>query len=128
MSNKLPKHIAQMVEKNNLVMAIKTLSEEQNISMAEAKEQIDDYENRLKQKHIKRVESIHQKQQNQSCGKTDSLPIQQNPKLQAINKGLDQRLEGLGYKEPLVPYWVKRVFIILLVIGILSFVFWQLMP
>ena len=60
---KLPKHIAQMVEKNNLVLAIKTLSEEQNISMGEAKDLIDSYEENLKQQQTKKVEAINQKQQ-----------------------------------------------------------------
>lgn len=74
---KLPKHIAQMVEKNNLVLAIKTLSEEQNISMGEAKDLIDSYEENLKQQQTKKVEAIHQKQQkkNAAKGTTSTLPL-----------------------------------------------------
>ena len=66
---KLPKHIAQMVEKNNLVLAIKTLSEEQNISMGEAKNLIDSYEENLKQQQTKKVEAINQKQQKKNAAK-----------------------------------------------------------
>ena len=128
MSNKLPKHIAQMVEKNNLVLAIKSLSEEQNISMGEAKELIDEYEQTLKQQQNKKVEAISQKQQKKQGIKPASQPIKDNQELQALNNGLDNRLNSMGYKPPMVPYWVKRVFIILLIITILSLLFWRLMP
>lgn len=128
MSNKLPKHIAQMVEKNNLVLAIKSLSEEQNISMGEAKELIDEYEQALKQQQNKKVEAISQKQQKKQGIKPATQPIKDNQELQALNNGLDNRLNSMGYKPPMVPYWVKRVFIILLIITILSLLFWRLMP
>ena len=128
MSNKLPKHIAQMVEKNNLVLAIKSLSEEQNISMGEAKELIDEYEQDLKRQQNKKVEAISQKQQKKQGIKPASQPIKDNQELQALNNGLDNRLNSMGYKPPMVPYWVKRVFIILLIITILSLLFWRLMP
>lgn len=128
MSNKLPKHIAQMVEKNNLVLAIKSLSEEQSISMGEAKELIDEYEQTLKQQQNKKVEAISQKQQKKQGIKPASQPIKDNQELQALNNGLDNRLNSMGYKPPMVPYWVKRVFIILLIITILSLLFWRLMP
>lgn len=128
MSNKLPKHIAQMVEKNNLVLAIKSLSEEQNISMGEAKELIDEHEQALKQQQNKKVEAISQKQQKKQGIKPASQPIKDNQELQALNNGLDNRLNSMGYKPPMVPYWVKRVFIILLIITILSLLFWRLMP
>lgn len=130
-SRKLPKHIAQMVEKNNLVLAIKSLSEEQNISMGEAKDIIDDYEQQLKQRQTLKVAAISNKQQKKSARNTpkaDNQPIEKNKKLQDLNNGLDKRLDSMGYKQPKVPYWVKRVFIILLVMAVLIFVFWQLMP
>ncbi len=119
-----------MVEKNNLVMAIKSLSEEQNISMGEAKAQIDDYEQSLKQQQTKKVEAISQKQQKKNYDQTVNQPINEpikhNPKLQVLNQGLDKRLDSMGYKPPLVPYWVKRVCVILLVVAILSLLFWRL--
>lgn len=127
-SNKLPKYIAQMVEKNNLVLAIKSLSEEQNISMNEAKDLIDDYEQSLKQQQNKKVEAISQKQQKKQGTKQGNQPIKDNPKLQSLNSGLDNRLNSMGYKPPMVPYWLKRIFVILLVIAILSLLFWRLMP
>ena len=127
MSNKLPKHIAQMVEKNNLVLAIKSLSEEQNISMSEAKDLIDDYEQSIKQQQNKKVEAISQKQNKRQSIRQGNQPIKDNPKLQSLNSGLDNRLNSMGYKPPMVPYWVKRVFVILLVIAILSLLFWRLM-
>lgn len=126
-SNKLPKHIAQMVEKNNLVLAIKSLSEEQNISMSEAKDLIDDYEQSLKQQQSQKVAAISHKQQKKQGIKPGKQP-KDNPELQSLNNGLDNRLNSMGYKPPMVPYWVKRVFVILLVITILSLLFWRLMP
>ena len=42
-NTKLPKDVIMMVEKNNLVMAIKTLAADENISMDAAKPRIDDY-------------------------------------------------------------------------------------
>lgn len=127
-SNKLPKHIAQMVEKNNLVLAIKSLSEEQSISMGEAKEIIDGYELQLKQQQAKKVAAISNKQQKKKGTNPSSQPIKDNPQLQQLNKGLDKRLDSMGYKQPKVPYWAKRVFIILLIMAVLIFVFLQLMP
>lgn len=126
-SNKLPKHIAQMVEKNNLVLAIKSLSEEHNISMSEAKDLIDDYEQSLKQQQSQKVAAISHKQQKKQGIKSGKQP-KDNPELQSLNNGLDNRLDSMGYKPPMVPYWVKRVFVILLVITILSLLFWRLMP
>lgn len=130
-SNKLPKHIAQMVEKNNLVLAIKSLSEEQNISMGEAKELIDNYELQLKQQQSLQAAAISNKQQKKSArngSHSANQPLKKNKKLQDLNNGLDERLNSMGYKQPIVPYWVKRVFIILLIMAILILLFWQLMP
>ena len=41
----LPSHIKQLVDKKNYVIAIKTHAQEQGISLDEAKQQIDAYEN-----------------------------------------------------------------------------------
>lgn len=138
MSTKLPKHIAQMVEKNNLVMAIKTLSEEQGIGMGEAKVIIDEHEQKLKQQQDKNVAAISAKQnkkQPMAVSKTTSQfntaanqKIKDNPKLQALNSGLDNHLQHLGYKKPLLPYWAKRLLVILLIVVLLSLIFWQIVP
>ncbi|BBI68254.1 hypothetical protein PKHYL_24450 [Psychrobacter sp. KH172YL61] len=45
-----------MVEKNNLVMAIKTLAADENISMDEAKTRIDAYETALKVKQQQKAQ------------------------------------------------------------------------
>lgn len=135
MSNKLPKHIAQMVEKNNLVMAIKTLADEKDISMGDAKTIIDEYEEKLKNKQIQKTEAITAKQDKRKPNKIDSnhqinqdpINIQSNPKMDELNVGLDQHLHKIGYKKPLLPHWVKRVFIILIIVALLSLLFWQLL-
>lgn len=59
---KLPKAVMMMVEKNNLVMAIKTLAEEENISMDAAKARIDAYEHSLKVKQQQKLTTIANKQ------------------------------------------------------------------
>lgn len=47
---KLPRDVIMMIEKNNLVMAIKTLAADEDISMDDAKNRIDAYETQLKVK------------------------------------------------------------------------------
>ncbi len=59
---KLPKSIIMMIEKGNLVSAIKNLSADENISMDEAKQRIDDYEEQLKIKQLQQQEKIANKQ------------------------------------------------------------------
>ena len=49
-NKKLPKAVMMMVEKGNLVQAIKTLAADENISMDAAKSRIDAYELALKNK------------------------------------------------------------------------------
>lgn len=61
-NEKLPKHIIMMIEKGNLVSAIRSLSSEQNISMDVAKDLIDEYELGLKQERQKQQEKIAQQQ------------------------------------------------------------------
>ncbi len=58
----LPKYIIMMVEKGNLVNAIKNLSSDENISMDEAKQRIDDYEAELKAKQQQQQDKIIKKQ------------------------------------------------------------------
>lgn len=128
MSTKLPKHIALMVEKNNLVMAIKTLSEEKNISMGEAKAIIDDFESHLKDKQRQKVEAIASKQEKKQTKTVNVHNKQNTDQIKNLNQGLDNHLEHIGYKKPAVPYWMKRLLVILVVIAVLSVLFWQLMP
>nr|WP_315043369.1 hypothetical protein [uncultured Moraxella sp.] len=103
-NNPLPKHIRQLVDKKNYVIAIKTYAQEQNISLEDAKNAIDAYE------------------QNQNVtsqdSQTNSPKPQANQGLAGLQAGVDNRLQQENIKLPLVPYWVKRVVIILLVIGI----------
>lgn len=132
---KLPKAVAMMVEKNNLVMAIKTLAEEQNISMDEAKAQIDAYELALKAKQQLNIQKIASKQgiPTQALGNGNGLPSPENttedqPRpspFKSLNTGLDQHLDDIGYKKPLLPYWSKRLLIILLVMAIVFWLLWR---
>lgn len=63
---KLPKEIAQMVEKNNLVLAIKTLVAQENLTFDEAKNRIDAFEAHLKSSQQEKQASIVQAQAKKS--------------------------------------------------------------
>lgn len=107
-----------MVEKNNFVIAIKTLVEEENISFDEAKDRIDAYEEQLKQKQQLDQQKIVEKQ-------SKSLKTQTNS-FNTLQHGVDKKFVAEGYKKPLFPYWLKRVAIFLMVVAVLLWAFWQL--
>ena len=128
-----------MVEKNNLVMAIKTLAADENISMDEAKSRIDAYETQLKVKQQQKLNTIASKQgiPNQAISfdreqeedepgplvKNRVKTTKQSQGFKGLQDGVDSQLNDLGYKKPLLPYWLKRLLVIaVLMIGI----FWIL--
>ncbi len=139
-NTKLPKDVIMMVEKNNLVMAIKTLAADENISMDEAKTRIDAYETALKVKQQQKLNTIASKQgiPNQAISfdreqETDDGPgplvknrvktTKQSQGFKSLQDGVNGQLNDLGYKKPLLPYWLKRLLVIaVLMIGI----FWIL--
>ena len=103
----LPPHIRQLVDKNNFVIAIKTLSQEQNISLDQAKTLIDDYE------ASRKFSQPHPAKPNTPTAFT------------TLNQDLDTPLTQENIKLPLIPYWVKRVMVILLIIGVLGWLMWR---
>ena len=130
---KLSKTVIMMIEKGNIVMAINTLAADENISMDAAKERIDAYETEFKAKQQQKLNAIANKQGIptealafdgeqareeipvliKDCVK--STPDQQSFK--TLQRGLDSKLNELGYNKPLVPYWVKRIFVITIVMA-----------
>ncbi|MGA6100720.1 hypothetical protein ACPESL_00900 [Psychrobacter pocilloporae] len=139
-NTKLPKDVIMMVEKNNLVMAIKTLAADENISMDEAKTRIDAYETALKVKQQQKLNTIASKQgiPNQAISFDREQEVEDEPgplvknrvkttkqsqAFKSLQAGVDSQLNDLGYKKPLLPYWLKRLLVIaVLMIGI----FWIL--
>lgn len=107
--NTLPAHIRQLVDKKNYVIAIKTLAQEQNISMEDAKNRIDAYE--ASQRNV------------DLTGNT--APNSQNS-LSNLKQGLDNHLEQQHIKVPLIPRWVWRVGVILVVMALVSFLLYRL--
>ena len=105
----LPSHIRQLVDKNNFVIAIKTLSQEQNISLDQAKTLIDDYE------------------ASQKSPQSQPHPAKPNTPnaFTTLKQNLDTHLTQENIKLPLIPYWVKRVMVILLIIGVLGWLMWR---
>ena len=136
---KLPKTVIMMVEKGNIVMAIKTLVAEESISIEAAKERIDAYETEFKAKQQQKLNAIANKQGIPTEALTfdgeqareeipvlikdsvKSTPDQQSFK--TLQRGLDSKLNELGYNKPLVPYWLKRIFVIII---IMAGLFWIL--
>ena len=141
-NTKLPKDITIMIEKNNLVMAIKTLAADENISMDEAKVRIDAYETQLKVKQQQKLNTIANKQgiPNQAISfdrepetedKSDKL-VKNRLKANKTGKsfknlqdGVESQLDDLGYKKPLLPYWMKRLLVIAVVMAGLFWILWQ---
>ncbi|MGE6323980.1 hypothetical protein ACQKDA_06540 [Psychrobacter sp. NPDC078370] len=134
-NTKLPRDVIMMVEKNNLVMAIKTLAADENISMDEAKSRIDAYETQLKVKQQQKLNTIASKQgiPNQAISfdreqeedepgplvKNRVKTTKQSQGFKGLQDGVDSQLNDLGYKKPLLPYWLKRLLVIaVLMIGI----------
>lgn len=139
---KLPKAVIMMIEKNNLVMAIKTLAADENISMDAAKARIDAYEAELKMKQQQKLNTIANKQGIPASAissdreiadedfsalqkqRVKTTPTEQNFK--SLQHGLDSQLNNLGYKKPLIPYWLKRLLIIAVVMLGLFWVMWRI--
>ena len=140
-NKKLPKAVMMMVEKGNLVQAIKTLAADDGISMDAAKSRIDAYELALKNKQQQTLTTIANKQGIPSeafsfdrepveeeserliKNKVKSTPSEQG--FQTLQDGLDNQLNNLGYKKPLLPYWVKRLLIIAIVMAGLFWIMWR---
>lgn len=140
---KLPRAIAQMVEKNNLVLAIKTLAEDEGISMDAAKERIDMYEAEVKAKQQHQLSSIANKQgipseamyfsndpaprppSDQADDNTSKPASPSMSSFQSLHSGLDHHLNNLGYKKPVIPYWLKRVTLILVVMAVIFWILWR---
>lgn len=141
-SAKLPRAVIIMIEKNNLVMAIKTLAADENISMEDAKARIDAYETELKIKQQQKLNTIASKQGLPNSGlnfdkeytedeitkltkdRVKSTPVEADFK--SLQRGLDNQLNDLGYKKPLVPYWMKRLLIIGVIMLGLFWILWRI--
>lgn len=142
-NKKLPKAVIMMIEKNNLVMAIKTLAADENISMDEAKVRIDAYETQLKVQQQQKLNTIASKQgipneaisfdTEQEPDEDESDPLiknrvkttKQNQEFQTLQTGVDSRLKDLGYKKPLVPFWMKRLLIIAVIMLGMFWILWR---
>ncbi|WP_350558516.1 hypothetical protein [Psychrobacter sp. CAL346-MNA-CIBAN-0220] len=140
-STKLPKAVIMMVEKNNLVMAIKTLAADENISMEAAKDRIDAYETELKIKQQQKLNTIASKQgipnealsfdREQIEDDSDRLiknRVKTTPKEQSfksLQRGVDSQLNDLGYKKRLVPSWAKRLLVIAVIMAGLFWILWR---
>ena len=140
-NKKLPKAVIMMIEKNNLVMAIKTLAADKNISMEEAKVRIDDYEIKLKIEQQQKLNKIANKQgisnhaisfdREQVKEESDNLikshvkTTKKDQGFKSLQRGVDSQLDDLGYKKPLVPYWTKRLLIIAIIIAGLFWILWR---
>lgn len=143
MRKKLPKSVVIMVEKGNLVMAIKTLAADEGISMEEAKARIDEYEDAMKAKQQQKLTTIANKQgiPNEALSFDRQPPTEEEfgrlikdrvkstpsePSFKSLQRGVDSKLDDLGYKKPLVPYWVKRLSIIAIIMVGVFWILWRI--
>ncbi|MGB6927056.1 hypothetical protein [Psychrobacter sp. JCM 18900] len=140
-NTKLPRDVIMMVEKNNLVMAIKTLAADENISMDEAKSRIDAYETQLKVKQQQKLNTIASKQgiPNQAISfdreqeedepgplvKNRVKTTKQSQGFKGLQDGVDSQLNDLGYKKPLLPYWLKRLLVIAVLMIGMFWILWR---
>ncbi len=138
---KLPRSVIMMIEKGNLVMAIKDLAQDENISMDMAKARIDAYDTALKNKQQQKLNSIASKQgipnsalsfdQEQSVEGFDPLTkdrVKSTPQEQgfkSLQRGVASQLDDIGYKKPIIPYLVKRVLVIVLIMAGLFWILWR---
>ena len=130
---KLPRAVIMMIEKNNLVMAIKTLAADEKISMEEAKARIDAYETELKVRQQQKLTAIANKQGISNSAISFDRPSPEvldafdplvksrvkstlpEQNFKGLQQGVNSQLKDIGYKKPLVPYWVKRLLVITIV-------------
>lgn len=138
---KLPRAVIMMIEKNNLVMAIKTLAADEKISMEDAKARIDAYETKLKVKQQQKLTTIANKQgipngaisfdreqitdgfEPLSKDRVKTTPAQQGFK--SLQAGVDSQINDLGYKKSVIPHWVKRLIIIAIVMIGVFLILWR---
>lgn len=142
-NKKLPKAVIMMIEKNNLVMAIKTLAQEENISLEAAKARVDAYEDALQEQQELNLAKIANRQgiptelidqstdpeaqANRENGVLikDYVKSDQDAGFATLKDGLDRQLHDMNYKKPLLPFWVKRVIVLLIITAGLFFIFWR---
>ena len=106
----LPSHIKQLVDKKNYVIAIKTYAQEQGISLDEAKQQIDAYENQALAAKTQTPSTVH-----------PALSAETKEQgFSTLTQGLDNHLEQENIKVPLIPRWVWRVSVIILVMVLMG--------
>lgn len=142
-NKKLPKSIILMIEKNNLVLAIKTLAADENISMDEAKVRIDAYETALKVKQQQKLNTIANKQgiPNEAISfDREQMPdpnttelvknrVRTNDSPQGfknLQDGVQNQLNDFGYKKPLLPYWAKRLLVISIIMLGVFWIMWRI--
>ena len=106
----LPSHIKQLVDKKNYVIAIKTHAQEQGISLDEAKQQIDAYDNQALAAKTQTPPTAHP---------APSLETKEQG-FSTLTQGLDNHLKQENITLPLLPRWVKRVSVIILVMVLMG--------
>nr|WP_312384024.1 MULTISPECIES: hypothetical protein [unclassified Moraxella] len=106
----LPSHIKQLVDKKNYVIAIKTHAQEQGISLDEAKQQIDAYES----------QALAANSQTPPTAPLAPSAETKEQGFSTLTQGLDNHLKQENIKVPLIPRWVWRVSVIILVMVLIG--------
>lgn len=126
---KLPKHIAMQVDKGNLVVAIKSLSSEEHISLEAAKNWVDAYAASKQNVASKKPNHVQDK------GLLDSIKtrvkneqlIEENKKsggFARLHDNLDDAIEAQGVSARTYPWWVRPLVVALIVLVLGTIVVW----
>ncbi|MGO2226962.1 MAG: hypothetical protein ACTH4C_08720, partial [Psychrobacter celer] len=57
--------------------------------------------------------------------KTRVKTTKQTQGFKDLQQGVDSRLNNLGYKKPLIPYWTKRLLLIVVIMAGLFWILWR---
>ena len=91
----LPAHIKQLVDKKNYVIAIKTHAQEQGISLDEAKQQIDAYENQALVGQAQFASDKASQPTTQTLTQTTTQPASPNSQPVSHEQGFSVLTQGL---------------------------------
>lgn len=123
---KLPKDIAQLVDKRNFVIAITSLSEKKGISLADAKAWIDDYE--VQQNGTDTIRKTTTSPVSDHLADSDTFEQNQTHDSAApqgfssLTSSVSEAIESQGVSARVIPKWLRILQVIILLI-LLSYLY-----
>lgn len=120
----LPKDIKQLVDKKNYVIAIKTLSERDSISLEAAKKRIDDYEATKHAQHAKKHKTKKTKQEEKKDKRSHSSDLSNPNDLSSLVNSVDDAIAAKGISTHIPAHWLRlgQFLVLLLLLGCLFYI------